>query len=120
MEWHIDCYKKNKIVNRIDLIMNEEDFVKMLAHQVIFYQTHDLNHTEIHNLRQYDRIAINGNIYYDLLEFIDDHKEKDIKKIYYSDLFSTDISSINEQQNECFSEVYKKIDEIIDKLKEVV
>ena len=49
-----------------------------------------------------------------------ENKEKDtkaaIKKIYYSDLYTTDIESLCDQVNECFCEVYKKIDEIIDLL----
>ena len=98
MQWYIDCYKGKKIVNRIDLIMNEKDFVKMLANQVIFYQTHDLNHTEIHNLRQYDRIAINGNVYYDLLEFVDNRDKVDIDKKQMKVMISQPMNGKTEEQ----------------------
>ena len=55
----IECYKNNKLVYRVELFMNNEDFKKQIKNGILFYDTAD-GDTEIINLDYFDKIKVVG------------------------------------------------------------
>lgn len=100
MNWYIECYKKNKIVQRINLQTSREDLLKMLRRNVIFYDSgFQQPPSYIHYLNNYDYIRINGNFFDSLI-----YEEQDTK--------NEEMDNLNKEINE--------LQRIIDNAKEYI
>lgn len=62
MNLQIKCYIKNKIVYKIDLIMNKEKLFKQLDENRLIYKSTKTGNTEIIYLDKFDRLEFNKDI----------------------------------------------------------
>lgn len=80
MKYKVELYKGRKVVWELEIGMRDENFIKELKNGVIFYDTgYPTGNTEIYYLKNYDRVVINGGLFYEpLIDEIDEQEKENI------------------------------------------
>ena len=106
MNWCIECYKKNRIVQTINLQTSRENLLKMLRRNVIFYDSgFQMPPTYIHYLNNYDYIRINGNFFDSLI-----YEEETTNKK------QEEMDNLNKEMNKILNKQMKEIKKLAEKL----
>ena len=105
-----------KVIDLLNKIANGEEVPKKIKYEEDIYIHIDnyCYYCEDTNLILSDRIFAEYSKLNEKIEIIEEDKK--IEHIYYANLYTQDIHSLNEWVNEHFNEVYNKIYELIDEV----
>ena len=56
----VECYRNNKLILKINVLMNEDTFSKFIKDGILVYSTSDLKSSEIIYLKNFDKVIVNN------------------------------------------------------------